>query len=98
MCDNCWETSALNPAKRGLGVPRIVIDVTGGIVQAVWADTQVQVRIIDGDEDPPDPGRVINIAADQDKPEHVYVWESIPYGIQNAEMVERIFARTAELF
>ena len=87
------------PAKqRGLGVPRIVMDVTGGIVQAVWSDTQVQVRIIDGDEDPPDEGRVINIADDQDKPEYVYVWESLGWGIQNGEMVERIFNRTKDLF
>ena len=95
MCDKCWETSALNPAK----VPRIVIDVTGGVVQAVWSDTQVQVRIIDGDENPPDEGRVVNIAcADQDKPEFCYVWESLGWGIQNSEMVERIFARSADLF
>lgn len=94
MCDRCWATSALNQ----VGEPRIVIDVTGGIVQAVWADTQVRVRIIDGDEDPPDPERVINIAADQEKPEFRYIWESLPCGIQNMELVERIFARSAELF
>jgi hypothetical protein len=98
MCDKCWGTSALNPTKRGLEVPRIVIDVTGGIVQAVWADSQIQLRIIDSDEDPPDIGRVINIAAEHEEPESVYVWESIPYGIQNSEMVERIFARSKELF
>jgi hypothetical protein len=81
-----------------ISVPRIVIDVTGGIVQAVWADTQIQVRIIDGDEEPPDPGRVINIAADDAAPEFCYVWASLPWGIQNGEMVERIYGRTAELF
>lgn len=79
-------------------VPRVVIDVTGGIVNAVWTDMQVQVRIIDGDEDPPDEGRVINIAACQDAAEYFYVWESLPWGTQNSEMVERIFARSADLF
>jgi hypothetical protein len=99
MCDKCWGTSALNPAKRGLEVPRIVIDVTGGIVQAVWADISFNIRVIDRDETPPeDIGRVINIAADNDTPEYVYVWESIPYGIQNLELVERIFGRTTNLF
>ncbi len=79
----------MNPAKRGLGVPRIVIDVTGGIVQAVWADTSIQVRIIDGEEDPLDTGRVINIAADQEEPAYAYVWESSTlWGLQNLEMVE----------
>jgi len=33
--------------------PRIVIDVTGGIIPEVWADSPVDVRIIDGDENPP---------------------------------------------
>jgi hypothetical protein len=78
--------------------PRIVIDVTGGVVQGVWADMGIDVRIIDGDENPPDPRRVINIAEDHDKPEYVYVWESIPRGIENKVMVDRIFERTAELF
>ena len=88
----------LNPAKRGLGVPRVVIDVTGGIVQAVWSDTQVQVRIIDGDENPPDPDRVIKITADDGRPEFCYVWECLTWGIQNSDMVDRIFARSADLF
>lgn len=78
--------------------PRIVIDVTGGIVQGVWADIPIDVRIIDGDENPPDPKRVINISQDHAPPEFVYVWESIPHGTENKEMVDRIFERTAELF
>ena len=94
MCDKCWATSALNQTK----VPRIVIDVTGGIVQSVWSDTPVRVRIIDGDEDPPDPQRVINIAAGQDKPEFRYIWGNLAYGTQDVEIIERIFSRTVGLF
>jgi hypothetical protein len=91
-------TGLVNPAKRGLGVPRIVIDVTGGVVNAVWADTSIQVRIIEGDEDPPEAERVINIAADHDKPEYVYIWGALAYGIQNQDIVDRIFNRTEDLF
>jgi hypothetical protein len=101
MCDACWKTFPSNPQKiqsPDEKHPRIVIDVTGGIVQGVWADIPVDVRIIDGDENPPDTKRVINIAEDHAPPEFVYVWESIPHGIENKEMVDRIFERTAELF
>jgi hypothetical protein len=72
--------------------------VTGGIIPEVWADSPVDVRIIDGDENPSDPKRVINIAQDHATSEYVYVWESILHGTENKEMVDRIFERTAGLF